>query len=91
VILELPAGEHYYHFMLINGGSVARVPFKGELIINIEDMNKDDIDSKPLILDRFTNDPRSELFKALVIVLIITAAMYFSFYRKYKQLRKKKE
>jgi hypothetical protein len=89
-ILELTSGEHYYHFLLNSGGSNARLPYKGEIgIVVVKDKSDAEESAGNTLFDRFNVGQKNEIFKAMFIVLLILAVLYFSFYRKYLELRRK--
>jgi hypothetical protein len=91
LILELSTGDHFYHFIVSSNQSNGRVPYKGEFIISIiKDTPIKDDNTGLLIFDDVMDKQRADIIKILIIVLLAIAILYFSFYRKYLELKGKK-
>ena len=90
-VLVLTSGDHYYHFVLTslneNNQSElrARLPFKGEFIIIIQDPQQDS-NNDSVDLDEVLTEQKNDILRILFIILIIIIMAYFLFYRKYQNL-----
>jgi hypothetical protein len=90
IILELSAGDHFYHFIVSSDHSNGRLPYKGEFIVSINrDTPTKDDNAGLLAFDDVLDKQRADMIKILIIVLLAIAILYFSFYRKYLELKSK--
>jgi hypothetical protein len=88
VVLELSSGDHFYHFIVSTNQSNGRVPYKGEFIISvIRDIPTKEDNTGLLVFDDIIDKQRADIIKILIIVLLAIAILYFSFYRKYLELK----
>jgi hypothetical protein len=92
VSIQLSPGEHFYHFKLRDEDDVLRLPYKGEFrVVNdsddeSSDQDKDKNDPLDQINEKFANVRNKELIQALLICLIVLGIMFFSTYRRYLKL-----
>ena len=71
-----------------------RLPYKGEFVIKAIDelasASKENNEPKQEPVEKLANEHKMELIQVFVVVMLILAVLFFSFYRRYVELRKGK-
>jgi len=91
ISLNLSPGDHYYHFVISSFEPDVRLPYKGEFRILINsDAEDTDEETEPFSNEGLKEEDKRSAVQLLFIALLILSVLYFSFYRKYIDLRYKK-